>query len=222
MLTPDPKKFDPFIFIYHHKITSELSKINKYYDRIEIFFNEEKEKIEFEFENKAEKIKLLDKQQRHELIEDYGWELSSCQSDFPALLRASALITIYNLLEHHLNDLCLYFEAKNISKIKLNDISGKGIEKSKKYLTKVVEINFDSLNTEWSFIKSLNLVRNHIVHNGSILPADEGHKLNIFVSSCPELTGLSGKELIINNGFIHHVLEELMSFFNKLLKEIIE
>ena len=88
------------------------------------------------------------------------------------MLKGSVLITIYNLTEHQLNNICHYFETKNISKIKLKDINGKGIEKSKTFLTKIVEIDFTSINSQWNFIKSLNLIRNNIVHNGSILPDD--------------------------------------------------
>lgn len=137
------------------------------------------------------------------------------------MLKGSVLITIYNLTEHQLNNICHYFETKNISKIKLKDINGKGIEKSKTFLTKIVEIDFTSINSQWNFIKSLNLIRNNIVHNGSILPDDSSHKLNRIVESCPKLSGEPGRELIINDGFIQQTIDVLMEFFNGFFKIIL-
>jgi len=214
--------FDRFLFIYQFDIGRDLSKINEYYDRVENFFDEEKDRIEKDFEARAEKIRLLDLQDKQELIENFGWELSSSQSDFPSLLRSSAIITIFNLCEHYLSKICNHFESSKISKIKLQDINGRGIERSKIYLTKVVEIDFAPLNSQWNFIKKLNLVRNIIVHNGTILPLEKDHKVNKFVESRHDLTGSPGKELIVHKGFIHYTIDELIKFFHKLFRVIFE
>jgi len=214
--------FDHFIFLYRYDVAQNLSKINAYYDRVENFFDEEKIRIENEFEESASKINLLSLQDKQELIGNFGWELSSSQSDFPSLLRSSAIITIYNLIEQYLDEICHHFGSRGISKIQLKDINGKGIERAKTYLTKVVGIEFKTFNSQWSFIKKLNLIRNYIVHSGSILPKDENHKLNKFVESHHELTGKPGEELIVNKGFIHYSIDELSSFFEKLFFAIME
>lgn len=209
-----------FLFFYQDKILSDLEEVHEYYDRVEYFFDNDAEKLEQEFENKAEKINLSDSNQRHDLIAKYGREIIDSQSAFPELLKNSLLITIYSLTEIHLSEICRFFERKNISKIKLKDLNGKGIEKSKKFLTKIAEIDFSSINSQWNFLKSLNLIRNNLVHNGSILPKDADHKLNRIVESCPKLSGDPGKCLIINDGFIQLTIDGLMDFFNGLFKII--
>lgn len=208
------------IFKYKWDIFSELSKIRKYYDQVEVFFTKESVRIEKEFESQTERYNLLSANQRHELIEKYGWELTSNQSAFPEMLRGSVLISIYNLMEHQLNNVCHGFEYSSASKIKLNDLNGKGIERARIFLIKIADIDFSSLNTQWEFIKSLNLIRNNIVHSGTILPPDKNHKLNKFIDSHPGLRRGSNGELIINEGFIQQTIDIIMDFFNSLFKLI--
>jgi len=214
--------FNHFILLYRFDVAQNLSKINAYYDRVENFFDDEKIRIENEFEENASKIKLLSLQDKQELIGNFGLELFSTQSDFPSLLRSSAIITIYNLIEQYLDETCHHLESIGISKIQLKDINGKGIERAKTYLTKVVGIEFKTFNNQWCFIKNLNLIRNHIVHNGSILPEDKSHKLSKFVESHHELSGKPGEELIVNKGFIHYSIDQLSTFFEELFFTIME
>jgi hypothetical protein len=52
--------------------------------------------------------------------------------------------------------------------LKINDLSGQNyIEQGKMYLTKVINLNVDSLNVIWSKFKLIQAVRNCIAHENS-------------------------------------------------------
>jgi len=85
------------------------------------------------------------------------------------LYYSSIIISIYSFLEQSLQGLCKVAEKKHL--IKVDDISGNGIFQFRKYLEKVIEIDFTEMNDEWNEITKLNHFRNVLVHSSN-------HKLN--------------------------------------------
>lgn len=74
----------------------------------------------------------------------------------------SLFISLYSFLERKMYQLCRLAEENQSLKIK--DISGEGIFKYCKYFKKVLGINLENLNVEWSKITKYNKLRNRLIH----------------------------------------------------------
>jgi hypothetical protein len=81
------------------------------------------------------------------------------------ILYNSMFITIFVFLETRLRYLCKLIEPR--TNITLNDISGKGIQKYKRYLEKVHLVDFSPVKGEWDLICSYILLRNKLVHDSA-------------------------------------------------------
>jgi len=81
------------------------------------------------------------------------------------ILYNSIFISLYCFLETRLHFLCKLIDKTN--PITLNDISGNGILKYKKYLEKVHKVDFIPVKKEWDRICCYKLLRNKIIHNSS-------------------------------------------------------
>lgn len=75
----------------------------------------------------------------------------------------SLFISLYSFLERKMFQLCRISEPNQSLKIK--DISGEGVFKFYTYIKKVLKIDLDALNTEWTEITKYNKLRNRIVHS---------------------------------------------------------
>ena len=159
----------------------------------------------------------------HRGIDDETWDLKSIfEEHFPNLQRRSALITLFGFLEKELDKLCALFLKEYSYKIELGDLKGKGIDRSIKYLERVVGLDIDKTVSVWSEIKSIQKIRNLIVHNdGSLLDSNgETRKPeSIYVDSSPYLFG--NKEVVILSGYLAHILSTV-DFFFKVIDESIK
>ncbi len=75
----------------------------------------------------------------------------------------SIFITEYSFLERKMLQICKIAESKQ--RLKLNDITGKGIFKYYIYFEKVLKIDMSEVNSEWSQILKYNELRNLLVHH---------------------------------------------------------
>jgi len=71
-------------------------------------------------------------------------------------------------LEHQLDQLCQLFAKEQRLKIIQTDLRGKGIDRTRLYLQKVIGLPLDSSHV-WQEIKRIQRVRNVIVHNDAKL-----------------------------------------------------
>jgi hypothetical protein len=77
----------------------------------------------------------------------------------------SLFISIYSFLERKMYQLCKIAEKQQ--SLNTKDISGNGIYKYYKYFKKVLGINLDGLNAEWTEITKYNKLRNKLIHSPS-------------------------------------------------------
>ncbi len=122
-------------------------------------------------------------------------------SNTKILFYNSLLVSLYSFLERKMYKLCKI--AEKDQKIKILDFSGDGIVRYKKYLKKVIDIDFEKVNSEWSEITKLNKLRNQIVHNPSA-----------------EIKICKGNEKLINsiksiNGLIIKEKDSIMRYYIK-------
>ncbi|MEH5352901.1 hypothetical protein PO494_02845, partial [Escherichia coli] len=136
-------------------------------------------------------------------LEDYYSE----QYDFlvniqPNIFNKSALVSLYSCLEHNLNDYCNICQRIVNTNISVTDFNGDGIHKAKRYLTKLMDINF-GLSQEWQFMTEFNKVRNCIVHaNGDIKKMSTAVALKNIIDKTPTLSLNNENNIIISLNYL--------------------
>jgi hypothetical protein len=101
----------------------------------------------------------------------------------------------------------------------LNDISGKGIKQSEKYLKKVIKIDFPSDAKQWKAIEDYSKIRNILIHSDGLFPNNNKE----FSSLITKYRGLNNRTYYDENNyitlekeFVLDVLEDVRNFFLQL------
>ncbi|EOG7737040.1 hypothetical protein [Vibrio cholerae] len=156
-------------------------------------------------------------------LDDETWDINEIFRDyFPNLQRKSALLTLTGMFEHELDQLCDSYAKEKDSTVKLNDIAGKGLERSTKYLEKVCGFDVYKTSPEWQKIKGIQELRNAIVHqNGKINDAN-GRKITSIQNHIEKVEFLNddGKEVIVGKGYLMYVLKSYDDYIKLLDKSI--
>lgn len=151
----------------------------------------------------------------HKGLNSTTWHLDTLFNEyFPTLQRSSALISLIGTFEHELNSLCNIFRnVKNLS-FELKDITGKGFERSIRFLEIAALPPIKKDNLFWQEIVSIQKIRSLFVHNNGLLFNIDG-KLrvdeNAIVSKNTYLTG--DNSIIIKAGYLKYVLDSFNDFF---------
>ncbi|ATB09493.1 hypothetical protein [Escherichia coli] len=150
-------------------------------------------------------------------LEDYYSE----QYDFlvniqPNIFNKSALVSLYSCLEHNLNDYCNICQRIVNTNISVTDFNGDGIHKAKRYLTKLMDINF-GLSQEWRFMTEFNKVRNCIVHaNGDIKKMSTAVALKDIIDKTPTLSLNNENNIIISLNYLKDTITKIRKLFQWL------
>jgi hypothetical protein len=91
---------------------------------------------------------------------------------FPNLIRRGTLISLFSFLEHQLDQLCDLFASTQRLNIVYTDLKDKGIDRSRRYLRKVIRLPLDDNSVDWQKLKKIQGVRNIVVHNNAVLDDD--------------------------------------------------
>jgi len=156
-------------------------------------------------------------------LDDQTWDIHSVFNDhFPNLQRRSALLTLVGLFEHEIDKLCEKHSSEIDLKICLSDITGKGLERSTKYLLKVAGIDTCKTSAEWKRIKQIQVLRNSLIHqNGKITDAN-GQIIPNIMTHINEQEYLShdNGEVLIGSGYLKFVLYTYHEYIRLLDKSI--
>lgn len=152
---------------------------------------------------------------------------------FPNLQRRSTLIILFSFLEHQHDQLCQLFAATQQLNIVHTDLKGKGIDRSRRYLRKVIRLQLDDNSATWQEIKKIQKVRNLVVHNDAKLDSKPDDKSVIeIVKEAKYLSQASDSEssysyhyvdddeVNILEGYLTHVLDTCDSYCSELNKAI--
>ncbi|PRY65099.1 hypothetical protein B0H98_10339 [Vreelandella songnenensis] len=160
------------------------------------------------------------KSSHDEIVESYGWDLHVNQVKYPSIHRQSIILTIFSFLEHELNSLCNILSESVKNSVLLRDLNGQGVERALLFLRKIAAFELSAMSSEVAYIRGVNSVRNQIVHNGSTLPQNGEHKVNLFVGSQLHLAGEPGRSLLVREEFVPEMIVTLMGFFEKLDEQV--
>lgn len=154
----------------------------------------------------------------YEGLDSETFDLTAVFRDYyPALQRRSAFITLYSFLEHELDKLCVLFKKTNNYNIDFRELKGMGIIRSKKYLELVAILPVESINDKYSVVRSIQKIRNLIVHNDGKLYDIDGKPKEMELKITKQCEFLSGDdEVIIKEGYLRFVLNAFADFFKAI------
>lgn len=119
--------------------------------------------VEVEIKSKIEKFnKLLHEAEEDDHLLHMDLPDHEVKIFMHQLYYHSLFISLYSFLERKMFQICKIAEEKQ--NIKIKDLSDEGIVKYRKYIQKVLNINLDSLNSEWMLLMKYNKLRNRLVH----------------------------------------------------------
>lgn len=141
---------------------------------------------------------------------------------FPNLLRRSTLIILFSFLEHQLDQLCELFASEQQLKIVHTDLRDKGIDRSRRYLKKVICLPLDDNSSIWQELKRIQKVRNAIVHNDAKLIDKDVIKYvnetNYLSRANESYYDYEPDEINILEGYLNYILDTFDSYCSELDK----
>jgi len=146
---------------------------------------------------------------------------------FPSLQRRSALLTVCSYFEHELDKLCRLYQSEKGFAVTVGDLRGEGIDRSTRYLKKVVGLNLHYASQEWQEIKNIQQIRNAIVHRGGKVPdkdtvRDGADKAIVdFMNKTESLSRDDDGEIVVGKGFLSHVIHTYATY-SKLIGDSIK
>jgi hypothetical protein len=153
-------------------------------------------------------------------LDDETWALEHVFTQhFPNLLLRSTLVSFYAFIEITLDTLCYRFFRYLKLSVSVSDMKDKGINRAKRYLSKLCNIDFNTLSS-WQELKNIAKVRNLITHADSRINASPSHtSLLSYVESSPFLR-LDGDELILSPEYIEHFLNVIQNLIEEIGSQI--
>jgi hypothetical protein len=151
----------------------------------------------------------------HQGLDDTAWDLENIFEEyFPSLQRRSALLTLWGVFEHNLDQLCLLYQSEKGFALSFSDLSGKGIDRSTSYLEKVAGLAGLKVSQEWNRIKMVQRIRNVIAHDDGRLRDHQGKSKNEIVADMKKLGFLQGEdEIVVAEGFLSEVIDGCDKYF---------
>lgn len=144
---------------------------------------------------------------------DYLDEVKIIQSTF----RMSFLIACYSNFEYQLDNICKEEQKKKSLRLGINDLSGKGIEQAKNYLSKVIDVDI-SKDKSWQEVINIQKIRNTFVHNNGFLESKNRDKeIEKYIRLRPDLLSIVNNRITLSADYNKHVLKTFYNFLKNLI-----
>lgn len=196
--------------------TWDFFLLREHVDAIEDLLAKEAVQIRTEIEKESAKIK--DPQDRDEFNVVYGEDIWKLEDEFPQMHRAANLIAIISRVETKLNSLCDHAATKAGINLQVQDFNGRGIERAKIFLSKVLHVKDPWTTSSWNVIRLASGIRNDLVHNEGFIQKED-LKQYIQHSQHLSLNTATGK-IHIKKTYLRHLLEEVIKVFTAVSKSL--
>lgn len=133
--------------------------------------------------------------------------------------RESNLINIIAFMEIQLNSLCDQLSKKNKIQIQVHDLKGRGIERGKNYLSKVLDIKTPWTIDNWKEVKMASAIRNSVIHNECRINEKETKN---YIRKSKHLELDDFEKVIIKKTYISYILQEIKQVFEVISREVIK
>lgn len=206
-----------FSNIIKHQARDRLEEFRQYTLAIESKFDAEKNSILSSYD---EAIKGLSEDEIIEVDEYFSEDYYMIEDIHVVMYRKSTLVSVYSFLENSMNNLCSHLGSRHAYPVKLNDLRGEGIVRAKDYLDKLAKVDFSALNGEWSHLKTLNKIRNCIVHSeGDIKTSKSSSQLENIVAITSGLSLRNERKIKIEREYIDFSINKVEEFLDKLYQQ---
>jgi hypothetical protein len=138
---------------------------------------------------------------RHQGLDRESWDLENIFGEyFPSLQRRSAFLTVWSYFEHQLDQLCLFYQSERKVVARLQGLKA---------------------SEEWDVLKTLQRIRNVIVHGDGKLQGHQGKPKDGVIADMKKVGFLTGdEEIIIAEGFLSHVVHICNKYFKLIEKAV--
>ena len=201
--------------LFKFNVDNRLEDFRQYTREIETKFHFDKEALSKSYEDAIKGLSEDEKSEVDEYFYDDFYIIEKVQIN---MYRNSVIVSIYSFLENSLNKLCKYLSKKHSYAITVDDLKGDGIVRAKHYLEKMAQVNFSAINGEWSDLRTLNKIRNCIVHSEGIIINNESLKNIITQTSGVSLN--DGCHILIEREYIDFSINTVEKFLDKLYQQI--
>jgi hypothetical protein len=149
-------------------------------------------------------------------IDEELWNVSEI---FPHLHRSSILLSVFAFFEHNLNAVCDSLAQEHGKRLRVTDLSGRGLERAKTYISKEIGITFPSMSEPWQELSKLHSLRNVIAHRDGLLKPEDNPLKEYIEKSHYISVDLEGR-VRLHEGILNHLLDHLELFFKELAAAI--
>lgn len=151
--------------IFKNLIETELKEIEEYINECSSELEKKQQNLNDAYQKANSEIEA-DDEYDPDII--FGEDINKYYKVFPIYTYNPLLLTLYGQFENWLKRLCDLDSRKGFSNIKISDLSGNNyIDKSRRYLELVSEIDLASNDRNWMRITEIQKIRNCIAHNNS-------------------------------------------------------
>jgi hypothetical protein len=150
---------------------------------------------------------------------------------FPAVLRRTAFLTIFILLETNLNNICDHLQSKHKCPFSVYDLKGSGITRAANFINSTHGFEIKKIVT-WPELCRFQEIRNILVHLNGKMTQDQlnepvgkyicGSQALGLYKNDPQDEGETSYVINIKNGFCEHATDIVESFFNSIPEELFE
>lgn len=156
---------------------------------------------------------------------DFQAERSDVESKFeywiPRVAAYSSISLTYTIVETQLIATAEQLRATHGYKLKINELGGDPIDRAKKYLTKVADIDVGS-DPAWAILTDLAKIRHIIVHRNGRPGRDRPEVLQGLARRYPGdilIAGAGGLGLGVSIALCNRMLDEVEGFFKRIFEQ---
>lgn len=155
------------VSLYDAIVREDIRIISILNDRIEKAIEEERHQAQKEIEMEMISRGLHLDDDRPDFEMEYEMEHFDSYTMLPQTMRYSVLALTYGVLDNALVQACKSFERVTGCRLKYSDLTGSGIEQTRKYLELVAGVNIPVGGLRWKRIQEIRKIRNAVVHDGA-------------------------------------------------------
>jgi hypothetical protein len=160
----------------------------------------------------------LTESEAEELLDGYVEDYHEVSAVFPSMLRQAILVSAIAEIEFMLFDVCRNVERDLQLRLSVADLDGKGIVRSRKYLTRVAGVDLSGAAVEWEHLVLAGAVRNMLIHNGGKVGSND--KVTPQLSKIPGVIIDDQRKIQLGAETVLHIVSQAQSLRRKLAEVV--
>ena len=195
-----------------------FENLREHIKTIEKLIKQEQVNFTQRIEEEAKQLSIEERDDFYEWYSDKYWHLNDV---FPDLNRNSIFLVAFSNFEYELFSISRIISKELSPDSKIDEYSGNGIEKVKKYFNRVLEIPFPSETQEWNKIQIYKKIRNIIVHNGGkVRKIESNENLMSFINNEKFISLDNFNRIHLEPEFVNTVLYTFENFIVNFINSI--